>query len=138
MNQKQAQILMKLNREDAVEMMEMAGVNADNIAHIERFAEDGEYHVLAADGIWGIHECPLFNRSPDNYGPVPKICWKKAMKNGAWGERFLFSDSGKDWNPGTLLGYQPHYDLPFREHVRWKYCKPIPGFEIPESWLEDE
>lgn len=142
MNQRQAQILMKLNREDAVEILKIAKIPQENYEHIMRFSELGLYQGKYYGNQWITKTDLAFNCGFEYYRPVPerKICWEKAMKNGAWGEEFLFSDYADFHVRGKyiLYGYDEHRkEFRFSGGIRaWKYCKPLPDFEIPESWLE--
>lgn len=81
-----------------------------------------------------------FNANPDSYSIHDlEIDWEKAMKHGAWGEDFMFTD-GEEWfGPYKLMGYYPGSGCNFSDEVVfWIDCKPVEGFEVPKEWLKDE
>lgn len=83
-----------------------------------------------------------FTGLPSSYSVhEPEIDWAKAMKNGAWGEEFMFRNADDDgWHgPYQLVGYNASAYRSFMgKGTAWNHCKPVDGFEIPEEWLKDE
>lgn len=117
-----------------------------NLEHIERFSKVGVYQWRDFYGEWISSDDINFCGEPENYRPVPerKINWTKALKNGAWGQEFLFT--GK--YPACRAKLQGYFDCPkigdsfIALHGdfgtgTFTTCEPLPNFEIPDSWLED-
>lgn len=140
MNQEQAKKFIELYATLRYPEVVFNNHHVANLEHIERFSKVGVYQWRDFYGEWISTNDIIFCGEPENYRPVPesKINWEKAMKNGAWGQEFIINGSAQ-----RLLGYHPDDSLPFASHIAGHYarsndCNPLPDFEVPNSWLEDE
>lgn len=124
--------------------------NVANIEHIKKFAKAGVYQWRDCYGAWTSSAGDIdFLGEPENYRPAPqkKVNWTKALKNGAWGQEFLFStrELPNNWEARVLTGYDgtDFQTLPFcsrtiTKYEKFQHAKPFPGFVVPEAWSDEE
>jgi hypothetical protein len=118
---------------------------ARNIEHVKAFAISGEYqHLDDVSETWETGNNFNFLHQHKTYRPVPerRINWEKAMKNGAYGlEVNVRNSSAAPLTQHKLRGVRRSHEafefLTDKSNCLFDYCEPLPGFEVPDSWLED-
>lgn len=149
MNQEQAKKFIKLYETLPHPEIVFNHHHVANLEHIERFSKVGVYQWRDFYGEWISSNDINFCGEPENYRLVPerKINWEKAMKNGAWGQEFLFStrELPNNWEARVLTGYDgtDFQTLPFcsrtiTKYEKFQHAKPFPGFVVPEAWSDEE
>jgi hypothetical protein len=138
MNQEQAKRLIELAEQ--IGWKHFRHELEKNKDHIKYFSNSGIYQFIDFDNKWSESRSLDFCNPPNEYRPVParKIDGEKAMKSGAYGVEFDF-----DGRKGVLIGFFSNSEMPFLfvttagKLSRSARCEPLPGFDVPECWLED-